>query len=150
VFRDRRLRDLKAEHQQLAMNPRRSPLWVFPAHASDEIAQLVSDLWPPCPLSRLPAPERRETRTMPAKDRFRLNDMRRIEQARPEPGEPHHQGLVTAAQSKARRRTPQGDAELMAKEQVLNLKSTRRLEEVDDEYCKRMQEREHRPRSCAD
>ena len=32
--------------------------------------------------------------------------------------QPHHQGPVTAVQSKARRRTPQGDAELMAKEQV--------------------------------
>src|SRR5262245_63086122 len=48
------------------MDPRRSPLWVFLAHASNEIAQLATDLWPPCPLSRLPAPERRETRTMPA------------------------------------------------------------------------------------
>src|SRR5262245_10434388 len=108
LFRDRRLGDLKAEHQQLAMDPRCSPLWVFLAHPSNEIAQLASDLCPPCPLSPLPAPERRETRTMPAKDGLRLNDMRRTEQAWPEPGQPHHQGPVTAAQSKARRRTPQG------------------------------------------
>ena len=47
---------------------------------------------------------------------FRLNDMRRTEQARPEPGQPHHQGPVTAAQSNVRRRTPQGDAELMTRE----------------------------------
>ena len=85
---------------------------------------------------------------MPAKDGLRLNDMRRPEQARPEPGQPHHQGPVTAAQSKARRRTPQGDAELMAKEQVLGFKSARRLEEVDNEHCERIQDREHRPRSC--
>src|SRR5262245_57566959 len=65
-------------------------------------------------------------------------------------GQPHHQGPVTAAQSKARRRTPQGDAELMAKEQVLGLKSARRLEEVDNEHCERVQEREHRRRSCND
>src|SRR5215467_1208055 len=132
------------------MDPGCSPLWVFLAHPSDEITQLSTDLWPPCPLPRFPAPERRETSTMPAKDGLRLNDMCRTEQARPEPGQPHHQGPVTAAQSKARRRTPQGDAELMAKEQVLNLKSARRLEEVDDEHCERMQEREHRPRSCDD
>ena len=67
---------------------------------------------------------------MPAKDGLRLNDLRRTEQARPEPGQHDHQGPVTAAQSKARRRTPQGDAELMAKEQVLGLKPARRLEEV--------------------
>src|SRR5262249_45736767 len=97
-----------------------------------------------------PARERRETNTMPAKDGLRLNDMRRTEQAWPESGQPHHQGPVTAAQSKARRRTPQGDAELKAKEQVLGFKSPRRLEEVYNEHCERMQEREHRPRSCND
>src|SRR5262245_14821559 len=150
VFRHRRLGNLKAEHQQLAMDPRRSPLWVLLAHPSDEIAQLATDLWPPCPLPRFPTPERRETRTMPSKDSLRLNDMRPTEQARPEPGQPHHQGPVTAAQSKARRRTPQGDAELMAKEQVLSLKSARRLEEVYNEHGERMQEREHRRRSCDD
>ena len=132
------------------MDPRRSPLWVLFALPSDEIAQLASDLWPPCPLPRFPTPERRETRTMPAKDGLRLNDMRRPEQASPEPRQPHHQGPVTAAQSKARRRTPQGDAELMAKEQVLGFKSARRLEEVNNEHCERIQDREHRPRSCDD
>src|SRR6266550_8274101 len=38
----------------------------------------------------------------------------------------------------------------MAKEQVLRFKPARRLEEVNDEHCERMQEREHRPRSCDD
>src|SRR5262245_19935515 len=90
--------------------------------SSDEIAQLSIDLWPPCPLPRFPTPERRETGTMPAKDRLRLNDLRRTEQARPEPGHPDQQGAVTAAQSKTRRRTPQGDAKLMAEEQVLGFK----------------------------
>src|SRR5262245_31658173 len=132
------------------MDPRCSPLWVFLAHPSNQIAQLAIDLWPPRPLPRSPAPERRKARTMPAKDGLRLNDMRRTEQARPEPGHPDQQGPVTAAQSKARRRTPQGNAELMAQEQVLHLKPVRRLEEVYNEHCERMQEREHRPRSCDD
>ncbi len=79
-----------------------------------------------------------------------MNDLRRTEQARPEPGHPDQEGPVTAAQSKTRRRTPQGDAELMAKEQVLRFKPARRLEEVDDEHGERMQKREHRPRSCDD
>jgi hypothetical protein len=33
-------RDLEVKHRQLAMDPRCCPLWVFPAHSSDEIAQL--------------------------------------------------------------------------------------------------------------
>src|SRR5262249_46646065 len=150
VFRDRRLGDLKAKHQQLAMDPRCSPLWVFLAHASDEIAQFSIDLWPPCPLPRFPTPERLKTRTMQAKDGLRLNDIRRTEQARPEPGQPHYQGPVTAAQSKPRRRTPQGDVELMAEEQVFDFKPAPRLERVDAEHSERMQEREHRSRSCDD
>jgi hypothetical protein len=132
------------------MDPRCSPPWVFLAHPSDEIAQLSIDLWPPCPLPRFPTPERRETRTMPAKDGLRLNDLRRTEQARPAPRHPDQQGPVTAAQLKTRRRTPQGDAELMAEEQVLGLKPARRLEEVNDEHCDRMQEREHCSQSCDD
>src|SRR5215467_12906562 len=106
------------------MDPRCSPPWVFLAHPSDEIAQLSIDLWPPCPLPRFPPPERRETRTMPAKDGLRLNDLRRTEQARPAPGHPDQQGAVTVA--KTRRRTPQGDAKLMAEEQVLGFKPARR------------------------
>ena len=97
VFRHRRLGDLKAKHQQLAMDPRCSPFWVFLAHPSDEIAQLSTNLWPPCPPPRFPTPERRETRTMPAKDCLRLNDLRRTEQARPAPSHPDQQGPVTAA-----------------------------------------------------
>ncbi len=132
------------------MDPRCSPPWVFLAYSSDEIAQLSIDLWPSCPLPRSPAPERREARTMPPKDRFRLNDLGRTEQARPEPGHPDQQRPVTAAQSKTRRRTPQGDAELMTKKQVLGFKPAWRLKQVDDEHSERVQDCKHRPRSCDD
>src|SRR5439155_22767046 len=59
------------------------PLWVFLAHPSDEITQATIDLWPPRPLSRLPAPERFPARAMPPEDSLRLNDLGRAEQARP-------------------------------------------------------------------
>ena len=144
VFRDRRLGDLKAKHQQFAMDPGCSPLRVFPAHPSDQVTQAPIDLRPPCPLSRFPAPERLEARTVPPQDRLRLNDLGRTEQARPEPGHPDQQRPVTAAQPKTRRRPPQGDAELMAKEQVLGFKPAPRLEQVDDEHSERVQDREHR------
>jgi hypothetical protein len=41
---------------------------------------------------------------------------------------------------------PQGDAELMAEEQVIGFKSAR----IDNEHCEGMQERKHRSRSCND
>jgi hypothetical protein len=68
-----------------------------------------------------------EARAMPAKDGLRLNHLGHTEQAGPEPGHPYQQRPVTAAQSKTRRRMPQGDAELMTEKQVLGLKGARRL-----------------------
>src|SRR5262249_30627100 len=132
------------------MDARCPPLRVLAAHPSDQITQAPIDLGPPCSPPRFPTPERREARTMPAKNGLRLNDSCRTQQARPAPGHPDQQGTVTATQPKARRRAPQGDAELVAEEQVLGFKPARRLEEVNDEHCERMQEREHRSRSCDD
>ena len=86
------------------MDPRRAPQRVFLAHPLDEITRATIDLRPPCPLAGFPAPEGFEPRTMPPKDRLRLNDRGHSEQARPEPGHPDQQRPVAAAQSKARQR----------------------------------------------
>jgi hypothetical protein len=69
----------------------------------------------------------------------------RAEQARPEPSHPYQQRPVNAAQSKTRRRTPQGDAELMTEKQVFGLKPTSRLEQVGDEHSEQVQDCKHRP-----
>jgi len=37
-------------------------------------------------------------------------------------------------------RTPQGDAELMTKEEVLGFKPAPRLEQIDDEHSERVQD----------
>src|SRR6478672_10900864 len=63
----------------------------------------------------------------------------------PELRHPYQQRPVTAAQSKTRRRTPQGDAELMTEKQVLGLKQAPRLEQVGDEHSERVQDCKHRP-----
>ena len=44
-------------------------------------------------------------------------------------GHPYQQRPVTAEQSKTRRRTPQGDAKLMTKKQILSFKPASRLEQ---------------------
>jgi hypothetical protein len=49
VFRDRRLSDLKTEHQELAMDSRRTPQRVFLAHPLDQITQAVMDYRPALP-----------------------------------------------------------------------------------------------------
>ena len=110
------------------MDPGRAPLLVFLAHPLNEITQATIDLRAPCPLSGFPTSEGFEPRVMPPKDRLWLNHLGRIEQARPEPSHPHEQRPVTAVQSTTRRRTPQGDAELMTEKQILGLKLAARLE----------------------
>src|SRR5262245_52534181 len=79
-----------------------------------------------------------------------LNDLCRTEQARPRPSHPYQQRSVTAAQSKTERRTPQGDAELMAKKQVLGFKPAPRLERVDNEHSQQVQDWNHWSQSCDD
>ena len=104
-----------------------------------------TDLGAPCPVARFPAPKRPKTGALPSQNGLRLNHPCCTEQARPEPGHPDQQRAVTAVEPRTRRRSPQGDAELMAQGQVLGFQPAPRLEQVDDEHSERMQEREHRP-----
>src|SRR5262245_55670592 len=101
VFRDGGLGDLEPQHQQFAVDPGRSPDRVFPAHLPNEVSQATIDSWAPCPPSRLPAPERPETRPVPAKDSLWLNHPRHTEQVRPQPGHPNQQRAVAATELKA-------------------------------------------------
>jgi hypothetical protein len=107
VFGDRRLGDFEPQHLQFAMDPGRTPERILFAHPSDEIAQLTSDLWPPCPIARFPAPKRFEARAMPSQDGFRLHDLGYVEQTGPNPRHPYQQRPITAVQPQPRRRSPQ-------------------------------------------
>jgi hypothetical protein len=44
----------------------------------------------------------------------------------------------------------QGNAQLMTKEEVLGFQPATRLEQVDDEHPKQVQDCKHRPQSCDD
>src|SRR5258708_39403670 len=56
VFGDTRLRDLKPELKQFAVNAWRAPKRIFDAHPLDQYAQLRVDLRSPSPWARLPTP----------------------------------------------------------------------------------------------
>jgi hypothetical protein len=136
--------DIEPEHQELAMDPGRTPPWVFPAHPLDQITQVAIDLRPPCPISRFPTPKHLEASAMPPQDGLRLNNLGRTKQARPDSGHPYKQCAVTAAKSKTRRCLPQNDAELMTEKQILGFKPAPRLEQVGGEYSERAQDHKHR------
>ena len=104
------------------MDPGRAPLRVFPAHPLDEITQPAIDLWPPCPISGFPTPERFKASPMPPQDGLRLNQLSHAQQARPESGYTDEQGMVPAAKSKTRWSLPQSNGELMTEKQILSFK----------------------------
>jgi hypothetical protein len=118
---------LKPDHQELAMDSRCAPQWVFPAHPLDKIPQAAIDLWPPYPVSGLTTPEHFEASAMPPQDGLRLNYLSHGQQARPEPGHGDEQGTVTAAKSKTRWSLPQSNGELMTEKQILSFKPGRDL-----------------------
>jgi hypothetical protein len=126
------------------MDPGRSPQQVFLAHPSDEIAYLMIDLRPPCPISGFPTPEDFETSPMPPQDSFRPSYLGQIAQIGLNPGDPHQQRPAATVQPQTRRRSPQGDVELMTEKQVLGFKPAPRLKHVDDEHSERMHNRKPR------
>jgi len=58
-------------------------------------------------------------------------------------------GLATSAGT-AYRRITFNTMSALSQKQVLDLKPALRFEQINAEHCERMQEREHRPRSCDD
>ena len=74
VLGDARLRDLKPELEQFAVDTRRAPKRVLDAHPPDQRTQLRLDLGPPSPGARFPTPVAAKARPMPPHERLGLND----------------------------------------------------------------------------
>ena len=125
------------------MDPRCTPQRVFPAHPQDDITQVTIDLRSPCPFLRFPAPESLEASTMPPQDRLLLDHPRQIEQVggKSQSSRPARPGRYRAI--KLNRCPPQGDIELMARKQFLDLKPAPRLEQIANEYSERAQDGKH-------
>src|ERR1700737_716340 len=76
VLGDARLRDLKPELEQFAVDAWRAPKWVLHAHPPDQRAQLRLDLWPPSPSTRFPTPVAAKAGPVPTHERLGPNDLR--------------------------------------------------------------------------
>src|SRR5262245_20172133 len=74
VLGDARLRDLKPELEQFAVDARRASKRIFDAHAPDQDAQLRLDLRSPSPWARLPTPLAAESGSVPTHERLGPND----------------------------------------------------------------------------
>src|SRR6202163_590625 len=74
VLGDARLRDLKPELEQFAVNAWRAPKRVFDAHPPDQRTQLRVDLRSPSQWARLPTPIATKTGPVPTQERLRPDD----------------------------------------------------------------------------
>src|SRR5450756_1014928 len=74
VFGDARLRDIKPELEQFAVDTRRTPKRILHAHLPDQRAEVRLDLRPPSPGARLPTPVATKAGTMSPHERLRLDD----------------------------------------------------------------------------
>src|SRR3979411_3017516 len=74
VLGDARLRDLKPELEQFAVNAWRAPKRVFDAHPPDQRAQLRGDLRSPSQWARLPTPVATKTGPVPTQERLGPDD----------------------------------------------------------------------------
>ena len=74
VLGNARLRDLKPELEQFAMDARCAPQRVLDAHPPDQRAQLRANLRPPSPRTRLPAPVPTKAGPMPTDERLGTDD----------------------------------------------------------------------------
>src|ERR1019366_6040378 len=79
ISSDCRLSDLEAELEQFTMNVWGAPERVRPAHLANERAQLSRDLRSANMVVRSPAPIRSKPSAVPANDRFRPNNRKRIQ-----------------------------------------------------------------------
>jgi hypothetical protein len=78
-----------------------------------------------------------------AGSRVRLDDAGQTEQARTTPRHPRQQRPVTIMQPQTLRCMPQGDIELMSKEEIPDFQPPPRLEQVSDKRPKQVKDGKH-------
>jgi hypothetical protein len=85
--RDRSLRDIKTEHEKLAMDAWRSPRWVFNDHPEDQFLNLLRRLWSPDGPPDLgdQPPVQTESAPVPTHHGFRRDDNEGLLPSRPHP-----------------------------------------------------------------
>src|SRR5665811_2034682 len=128
VFSDARLRDLKPELEQFAVDARRAPERVLNAHPPDQRAEVRFDLRPPSPCARLPTPIAAKAGPMPTHERLGTDDREDLHGRRkPSIQLDKEPAIIVRKSGPARHLTPQNN-QLMSERRVLCFKPALRLE----------------------
>src|ERR1700756_3261678 len=98
VDRNRGLRDIDAQFEQLAVDPGSSPQRVLNAQSSDQVTHLFANPWPAAAPTGFPLPKCRVSHAMPTDNRLRPDDGYGVNNAREAAIEPNEQRTVNPTQ----------------------------------------------------
>src|SRR5215469_11131792 len=107
VLGDARLRDVKPQLEQFAVDARSAPKWVLDAHPPDQRAQLRLDWWPPSPSTRFPTPVATKTSPVPPQERLGPDDRENLQDRWKPPVQPDKEQAIMVREPDAARPTPQ-------------------------------------------
>src|ERR1700737_869494 len=128
VLGDARLRDLKPELEQFAVNAWRAPRRSSDLHPPDQRAQLRFDLRPPSQWERLPTPVAAKAGPVPTHECLGPNDCENLQDRRKPAIQRDQEPAIMVGEPDATRQPTPHDIQLMSKHRVLSFKPQLRLE----------------------
>jgi hypothetical protein len=115
--RNRGLRDIDAQFEQLAVDPGSAPQRVRNAQSSDQVTHLLANPWPAAAPTGFPLPKCRVSHAMPTDNRLRPDDGYGVKNARETAIEPNEQRTVNLTQMQTAWGAMLQDIELMPQNQ---------------------------------
>src|ERR1700687_1290449 len=128
VLDDARLRDLKPELEQFAVNAWRAPKQILHTHPPDQRAQLRVDLRSPSQWARLPTPVAAKAGPMPTHARLGRDDREDLQDRRNPAVQLDEEPAIMVREPDATMQPAPQDMQLMSKHRVLSFKPQLRLE----------------------
>src|SRR3984957_15451753 len=128
VLGDARLRDLKPELEQFAVNARRAPQRILHAHPPDQRAQLRVDLRSPSLWARLPTPVAAKAGPVPTHECLGPDDRENLQDRWKPAIQLDQEPAIMVREPDATMQPAPQDNQLMSKRRVLSFKPQLRLE----------------------
>src|SRR6202165_1149023 len=128
VVGDARLRDLKPELEQFAVDAWRAPKRIFDAHPPDQCAQLRVDPRSPSLWARLPTPVAAKAGPVPTHECLGPDDCENLQDRRKPAIQLDKEPAIIVREPDATRQPTPHDIQLMSKHRVLSFKPQLRLE----------------------
>jgi hypothetical protein len=122
VLGDARLRDLKPELEQFAVDAWCAPKRIFDAHPPDQNAELRLDLRPPSPWARHPTPVAAKSGSVPTHERLGPDDCDNLQDCRKPAIQLDKEPAIMVREPNATTRPAHQDNQLMSKHRVLGFK----------------------------